>query len=163
MNADDRLLPKIYLRPGELVIADEPMLVTTVLGSCISVILFSPRRRIGAICHATMPSGPDDNPSKYADQSVLYMLEEFLLRGIKRQETIVKIFGGSDMFNLKDVASKAKSIGAQNISVAMKTLNQAGYEPMVNDIGGELGRKLVFRTHTGEVFRKWVKKEQLVF
>lgn len=157
------LLPKIYLRPGELVIAEEPTIITTVLGSCISVVLFSPRLQIGAICHATMPSGKEENPSKYADQAVLYLVDEFQRRGIKRQETVVKLFGGADMFTLQDAASKEKSVGALNVSVALKTLSQVGYDPRVTDVGGELGRKLVFRSHTGEVFRKWVKKEQLVF
>lgn len=163
MSEDDRLLPKIYLRPGELVVVEEPMLVITVLGSCISIVLFSPRVKMGAICHATMPSGRENNPSKYADQSVHYLVEEFQRRGIKRRETVVKVFGGADMFSIKEPGDRERSIGAQNVRVALETLSRAGYEPAVTDVGGELGRKLIFRPHTGEVFRKWVKKEQLVF
>lgn len=154
-------LPKCYLSPGELVIATKPMVITTVLGSCISVVLFSPRLKIGAICHATMPSGTEERPGKYADQSVLHMLEEFHLRGIKRRETIVKLFGGSDMFTLKHPENQSQTIGAQNVRSAIATLNRAGYEPMVSDVGGSQGRKLVFHSNTGDVFRKWVKKELL--
>jgi len=163
VNDARQFLPHVYLRPGELVIAEEPTLVTTVLGSCISVILFSPRLRVGAICHATMPSGEEETPGKYADQSVLYMLNEFRDRGIKRQETVVKVFGGADMFGRKSEDSKERGVGGKNASVAIRTLTQEGYEPAVVDVGGDLGRKLVFRTHTGEVFRKWVKKELLTY
>lgn len=161
MTVGNRPLPKIYLKPGELVIAEEPTTIITVLGSCISVALFSPRLKIGTICHATMPSGQDTDPSKYADQSVCYMLKYFGQLGITRQETVVKLFGGADMFNSQQAERKAHTIGAQNVRVAIATLAEAGYQPMVSDVGGQLGRKLVFYSHTGEVFRKWVKRENL--
>jgi len=158
---EPQLLPKLYLSPGELIIAEIPLIITTVLGSCISVVLFSPRLKIGAICHATMPSGEEERPGKFADQSILYLLEEFQLRGIKRRETLVKLFGGSDMFTLKHPENQSNTIGAQNVRSAIATLGRAGYEPMVNDVGGSQGRKLVFHSNTGDVFRKWVKKEML--
>jgi chemotaxis protein CheD len=156
-------LPKIYLRPGELIIAEEPAVITTVLGSCISVVLFSPRLRIGAICHATMPSGKDADPSKYADQSVRYLIDFFRGLEVKRNETIVKLFGGADMFSPKQPDRKNQTIGAQNVRAAIYALNQEGYEPMVGDVGGTQGRKIVFYSHTGDVFRKWVKKELLEY
>ncbi len=55
MSKNYEKLPVYYLRPGELHIADHPGIVTTVLGSCVSVTMFSRRREVGAICHGLMP------------------------------------------------------------------------------------------------------------
>lgn len=161
MQVAGRALPRIYLRPEELVIAEEPAVVTTVLGSCISIVLYCPRLQIGAICHATMPSGKEQNPSKYVDQSIHFMLDRFEKLSVTRRETVVKVFGGADMFAPKNPATERQTIGAQNVRVAMATLAQVGLEPAATDVGGTQGRKLVFYSHTGEVFRKWVKKELL--
>ena len=158
MNVVACSLPKIYLRPEELVIAEAPSVTTTVLGSCISVVLYSPRLKLGAICHATMPSGKDENPSKYVDQSIRFMLDRFDKLGVSRRETVVKLFGGADMFSPTKSGTSRRTIGEQNVRVAMAALTHAGLEPVATDVGGTQGRKLVFYSQTGEVFRKWVKQ-----
>ena len=47
-------LPMVNLHPGELFVAQEPTLITTILGSCVSVCLFCPKQKIGAMCHGVM-------------------------------------------------------------------------------------------------------------
>lgn len=41
-----------FLKPGEAIVSPNPILVSTVLGSCIAVTMYSPEKRVGAICHA---------------------------------------------------------------------------------------------------------------
>lgn len=161
MKSSGPLPQKIFLKPAELVIAEEPILVTTVLGSCISVTLFSPRLRAGAICHAVLPSGEDQKTSKYVDQSVRYMLNYFRQRDIAPDELVAKLFGGSDMFTQINAKSKDRTVGAQNIRAALDSLSSSGLEPAALDIGGPQGRKLIFYSHTGEVFLKRVNKVNL--
>jgi len=155
------LLQKIYLNPGELVVAEEPTMVTTVLGSCISVTLFSPRLRVGAICHAVLPNGKTRQPSRFVDQSLHYMLDYFRQHKVEPAEIIAKLFGGADMFTQVDSRCQGRSVGAQNIKAAINGLKQAGLEPAALDVGGQQGRKLFFYTHSGEVFLKRVRKELL--
>ncbi len=161
MNNLKIALHKIYLHPAELILADEPTQVTTVLGSCISVTLYSPRLKIGSICHAVLPKGRELSPSKFCDQSVHYMLKYFSEQGISPAELEAKLFGGAEMFSVTRTVRSDLTVGAQNILIARETLRSAGLEPLVADVGGRLGRKLVFYSHTGEVFRKWVKKDLL--
>ena len=49
-------LPTIFLKPGEVHFGRDPARVITVLGSCVSVIMYHRHTMIGAICHAVMPS-----------------------------------------------------------------------------------------------------------
>jgi len=162
MTPPCRDIKKIYLHPGELAFAVEPTEISTVLGSCISLVLYSPRLQLGAMCHTTMPSGTAQDPGKYTDQTIEYLLAEFQRRGIKPRETVVKLFGGADMFNSKE-NQRIGTVGGENVRSAMATLARAGFEPMVSDVGGPQGRKLLFYSDSGHVLRKWVKKERLDF
>lgn len=158
------LLPgavKLYLNPGEMVLAEAPAIVTTVLGSCVSVTLFYPPRALGSICHAVLPGGREHDPGKYADQAVRTMIEFFADLKVHPQELTAKIFGGADMFPPYKGCGRSSSIGAQNVQAALAALSSLGIEPKVSEVGGHLGRKLVFVTHTGEVFIRRISKEQL--
>ena len=46
---------KVFLKPGEIYVGREPAEVSTILGSCISVTMFSEGLKLGAICHALLP------------------------------------------------------------------------------------------------------------
>jgi len=161
MKSEEILFQKIYLNPGELVVAEEPAQVTTVLGSCVSVTLFSPRLRVGAICHAVLPTGDSKQPSRFVNQSVTYMLNYFRKHEIDTDEIVAKLFGGADMFNQVDPRCKDRTVGAQNIRAALDRLRESGLEPAALDVGGQQGRKLIFYSHTGEIFLKRVRKELL--
>ena len=165
MNLRDQELKTVYLRPGEIYIArDEPTMVTTVLGSCISVSMFNRRLNVAAICHGLLPRCRDKKVcdgtcfegSRYVECSIRHMLSRFLSFGIHRSEIQVKLFGGSDMFELKSPASI--SVGKQNIEIAMKVIGDEGLTLVSSDVGGPLGRKILFHTQTGEVLLKRQKE-----
>ena len=160
--SDDLKKPvQLYLNPGEIVIAESPASVTTVLGSCVAVTLFAPQQRFGAICHSMLPFGHEGEPGKYVDQSVGYMIASFREHGISPARLVAKVFGGADMFGQVKPARAAASIGMQNIQAALATLELHGIAPVVVEVGGGAGRKMIFRTHTGEVFLKRVEREHL--
>ena len=151
----------VYLNPAEIVVAEEPATVTTVLGSCVAVTLFSPRTRWGAICHAVLPCGADREPGKYVNQAVLYMLNFFQEKNIPAEELVAKVFGGADMFPQMRGIRNTGTIGAQNIEAALAILAQVGLPPTVVEVSGQQGRKLVFFSDTGDVYVKRVRKEQM--
>jgi chemotaxis protein CheD len=164
MNYHGPQLEKIYLSPGELVIAEEPVMVTTVLGSCISVTMFHPRSGAAAICHAMLPNGGDSNSFKYVDISINHMVKFFKLRNIRKEEIQVKLFGGADMFKNAVANIRNLTVGWQNISVATGCLKNFGLTPSVTDTGGNKGRKLIFKTNSGAVFiKKLSSQDQVVY
>jgi chemotaxis protein CheD len=102
MNILETTLPVIHLKAGEIYIAENPTLVATVLGSCISVTMFNNRFKIGAICHGALPVYDKykyGEPFKYVDFSISYMVSRLSNYGIKTSEIEVKLFGGADMFS----------------------------------------------------------------
>ncbi len=154
MNREGSLLEKIYLKPGELIVSEEPVMITTVLGSCISVTMFHPRTGAAAICHGMLPNGGKSDSFKYVDTSLLYMARYFKRLEIARSEIQVKLFGGADMFNNAQPSVRNLTVGWQNISVATSCLEEYGLVPTASDVGGKKGRKLIFKTDTGGVFIK---------
>jgi chemotaxis receptor (MCP) glutamine deamidase CheD len=52
-------LREIYLDPGELHNAREPAIIRTVLGAC-GITCWSPKLRVGALCHLLLPYCPTD-------------------------------------------------------------------------------------------------------
>ncbi|MBI5846607.1 MAG: chemotaxis protein CheD [Nitrospirae bacterium] len=169
MKAPVTDLPAVYLKPGELYITDSPTVVTTVLGSCVSVTMFCPRLKIGAICHGLLPNCKDDKPCdnscgnafRYVDCSIRLMLGKIRGYGIGDHEMEVKLFGGADMFSPLDEGRKANTIGNLNIQAAIRILDAEKLQILKADIGGMQGRKILFYTHTGEVFLKRVRRTEL--
>ena len=147
-------LEKIYLKPGELVVTEEPVMVTTVLGSCVSVTMYNARLRAAAICHGMLPHGGISDNFKYVDTALRYMIDYFRKRDIGRKEIEVKVFGGADMFNTVGSSTRNFTVGWQNISAATSFLQEYGMAPTASDVGGKKGRKLIFTTDTGIVYLK---------
>ncbi len=149
-------LPTVYLKPGELYVGDKPTLVITILGSCVSVVLFNRRTSVGAICHALLPSGvcAREESFRYVDCSVRHMLKELGRRGVNLGEIEAKLFGGSDILATIKGDGVRKTIGQQNIEAAVLAVREMGMRLVASDMGGVSGRKIFFYTHTGEVLVK---------
>lgn len=155
-------LPLVNLHPGELFVAKEPTLITTILGSCVSVCLFCPVSKVGAMCHGVMPAQTEHDPDsfRFVDTSVSYMVEVMAKqRGFSCSKLEAKLFGGADVLSaMLDFTGNNPTIGAQNILAAKAALKKHGV-PIVNEhVGGDRGCKLFFYTNTGEVYMKFISR-----
>lgn len=158
-------LPIVYLHPGEYRFSKAPEVITTILGSCVSLTMYVKRLKIGAITHAVLPDSNNKNELtsdfnenfKYVDESIRNILEMFDMYKVNRNEIEVKIFGGADLFGQNNKGNTI-SIGAQNIKSALKILNEENLSISASDIGGIKGRKLFFFTDTGEIYLKHLGK-----
>ena len=152
-------VPNVYLKPGELCIASEPAIISTVLGSCISVTLFCPRLKMGAMCHAQLPenggASTDPDAFRFVDHALFYMLEQFACLGVERGEMEVKLFGGSDVL---PSGGNAATVGARNVEKALEIIEAKRLRLLANDVGGQRGRKIFFHAHTGEILLKRITK-----
>jgi chemotaxis protein CheD len=151
----------IFLKPGELHITEKPTVVSTILGSCVSLTMFHGQSGTGGICHAILPKNPTDSgcdPFRYVDSVVYSMLKMFATVGINRKEIEVKLFGGADVI----AHSTKNTIGLKNITEALAVIARESLKLIASDVGGDAGRKLFFYTHTGEVFMKRIEKKKLL-
>lgn len=153
----------LFLKPGQIAVSSEPLLVTTLLGSCVAVTMYSARLQLGGICHAQLPSCGSSSPctrehlpsGKYVDCSIMQMLDRFSARGASSSDIQAKVFGGSDMF---DGHGRNRSVGRKNIEMALLVLERESIRVVGQDLGGGRGRKIIFHAHSGEVFLKRLRK-----
>lgn len=159
MNPCHTKLPIIHLKPAEVYVGKKPAIVVTTLGSCISVIFFNRRHRIGAICHALLPSGNDlENKFKFVDSSIFWMLDRFNSVRIKPTQLQIKLFGGSDMFEDYSDDSSTATVGQQNIRKALEIFKARDLKLTSSNVGGTWARKIFFFPHTGKILLKRIKK-----
>jgi chemotaxis protein CheD len=153
---DDRIeVPLVYLQPGEIHLALDPLRLRTVLGSCIGVTFWSRKLGAGAVCHAVLPRAPHDVESavryRYVDFTIRDLAGQFDQLGARRHEVQVKLFGGADVLPVHASESGRASVGRQNWQSALDILRQEGLSVLACDIGGPIGRTIEFHSGTGEV------------
>lgn len=156
-------LPQRYLKPGELIRTEQPAVVTTVLGSCVSVTLFHRLSGSAAICHVLHPRCPRpeacsdhcDAAYRYAPCAVMAMGHWMSARGARPGQIEVKLFGGAAMMARRPGHHAPQSIGRLNVEAALETLEALHLSLKVADVGGTVGRKILFDTGSGEV---WLKR-----
>jgi len=159
-------LPKVFLLTGDCYIGVQPTLVTTVLGSCLAVTMHAPRHGIGTICHAFLPDSSSGKRNKlgepqicrFVDTALQNMLETLDKIGIPRRELVIKMFGGSTGLAVRGMEHSSYNIGLRNVEMANKLLKFARLDVSLKDVGGNHGRKIMFHTHTGEVWLKRLSK-----
>ncbi len=148
-----------FLNVSEVVITDKDTRIKTILGSCVSIVIFVPRLKLSAICHARLPKGKCDPSRKngfcYVDGSFFYMVDELTKRGANEKELVIKAFGGAQIAFSENKRNIAKtSIGQQNINQIETVLASRGLKLDGYDLGGKSGRKLIYNAHKNEVLIK---------
>ena len=158
-------LPVVNLRPGELFVAREPTLISTLLGSCVAVTVYCPVQKFGAMCHGVMPANhqpemADDDCFRFVDSSITYMVDVLSgQQGVNPVRLNAKIFGGADVLDVTPhCLKKNKSIGSQNIIAARNTLSKLGLPIVAEKVGGVKGYKLFFYSYSGEVLLRHISR-----
>lgn len=143
-----------YLHAGAIFASAEPHLITTVLGTCISVCLWERERGVGGMNHYMLPlwNGAGLASPKYGNIAIERLIERMEQLGCDRQRLVAKVFGGKS--NGSEIA--ILNVGDRNAALAEEMLAEAGIPIVACNLGGLFGRKLLFNTTTGAVLLKQV-------
>lgn len=143
---------EININMGELAVAQSDTKIKTgSIGSCLVVILYDSKEKIGGMAHSIMASrdnrsksksatwsGLNEIMAKYVDESIDGLIEEIEKLGGKKERLEAKLVGGAKMFKL--LSGDKFGIGQQNINKAREKFKELGI-PIVNeDTGGTIGR-----------------------
>lgn len=143
-------LAQKYLVPSSIITSRQPVIIKTVLGSCISVCMFDPKNKIGGMNHFMMPywQGVGLATPKFGNIAMRKLYDSLLKMGAAKEHLISKVFGGAEMLN---ITSETFNIGKKNIAASNAFLNEFEIPVYSSDVGGKQGRKILFNTSTGEV------------
>lgn len=153
----ERKVDEHFLFPSVIHVASEACRVQTILGSCVAVCLYDQRRRVGGINHYMVPIWNGDGmPSpKYGDIVIDMLVTEMERMGCVRKDLVAKIFGGASQL---DFSENVLNVGIRNIELALTMLERHRIFVAAQSVGGTRGRKIVFRTDTGQVLMKFIEK-----
>jgi len=148
-------IEKLFLYPGQLVVTKDKLEISTILGSCVSVCLFDPIRRIAGMNHFLLPVNDKINSDieKYGDTSLEYMLGKMLNMGSNQRDIAANIFGGGEVLTYKNLNF---NIGKKNTEVALEFIRNREIRVISKSVGGVTGRKIVFNTLSGMVKHKFL-------
>lgn len=147
---------RVYLLPGHLHASDEPCQITTILGSCVSICLWDSKRRAGGMNHFLLPTSAEGGAtsSRFADVATRMLLEHLRAAGCQRANLVAKIYGGAAV--LRSENRYAVSLGATNVAAALRLMHNARIPVVVEETGGDRGRKIIFNTDDGAVWTRRV-------
>jgi chemotaxis protein CheD len=131
-----------YLHPGQLCFATEPTVVSTVLGSCVSVCLYDDEHTAAGVNHFLLPgSAAHTDSPRFGEAANAILFGRFREIGVSVSRLRAKVFGGASMGG-----TSAGDLASRNVEVAVAFLRNHGIPIVSQDTGGERGRKLIFRT-----------------
>lgn len=131
---------------GEYRVSRDPEIVlSTVLGSCVSACIFDPAARVGGMNHFLLPGCEGSNASelKYGAMAMELLINELLKSGAARSRLRVKLFGGAR------VSASFSDIGEKNVIFARAYIQREGFQVVAESLGGHQARRLHFRPATG--------------
>ena len=144
----------LYLHPGQMHADRAPAVVSTILGSCVSVCLFDPVAGVGGMNHFLLPheSADDAAAGRYGPAATRALLQRVLALGASHSSLVARIVGGANV--LAAFQHNPRHLGTANVAAAHAVLRQSGIQVVAEHVGGTSGRKLVFSLADGEA---WVR------
>ncbi len=153
---------EVYLLPGEYFVGDARYRIRTLLGSCVSITLWHPRLRVGAMSHfllserdpGTESEHGEELSGRYGREAMALMVAQLQERGVRLRECEAKIFGGGTMFPSIE-SGPQEGIGHRNGVAAERLLAEYGVPVVSESLFGTGHRQILFDVATGDV---WVRQ-----
>jgi chemotaxis protein CheD len=148
---------EVNIKIGELYASREPVVINTLLGSCVAVCLFDPVKRIGGMNHIFLPKKPDTmrvknkTDSHYAIDAIKLLINRIVDLGGVPNRLVAKVFGGASVIS---GISNRYWVGEKIAKMALDFLTDQGIRVLSQDLGGKESLRIHFHTDTGHAFLK---------
>ena len=144
--------------PGEFFVSQTPMVVYTVLGSCISACIRDPVVHVGGMNHFMLPEPKDTGhdswgeSTRYGSFAMESLINEILKRGGMKSRLEVKLFGAGKIYDGNI------DVGMRNTEWVLGFLRAEGLRPEKVDLGDVFPRKIYYFTDSGRVLVKKIER-----
>lgn len=146
----------IFLRPGEWYFGSGAVRLRTTLGSCVAIVLWHPRLKLGGMCHYMLPNRSDRGSQplngRYADEALELLLGEVRRSHTQPGDYEFKLFGGANMF--PSGQRRPDDVPARNVAEALALMHELGLPVKAQSLGGEGYRQLVFDLESGALWMR---------
>jgi len=160
-------LPKVVLHPGERHASASPVQITTLLGSCVAACLYDPVSGVAGMNHFLLANKrySRDMPisiteaGRYGVNAMELLINDMLHLGAARKNIRAKVFGGGLVLGAV-THDNFLCVGSVNERFIKEFLHNESIRLEAEDLGGDRGRVIRFRTDTYAVYRRFIQKTQ---
>jgi chemotaxis protein CheD len=136
---------RIYI--GEIVASATPLVLQTLLGSCVAVCLRDPITRVGGMNHILLPGRCEgDRPARCGVNAMELLLNAITREGGDRRRVEAKVFGGANVLP----SLQSPTIGELNVTFVRDFLATERIALVAQRLGGTHAVQVHFRTDTGK-------------
>lgn len=154
-------LPAVKLLPGEYYVTTRNMVLTTVLGSCVSACVRDSTAGIGGMNHFMLPEDTDPTSRdavaamRYGVYAMEMLLNELLKAGARRERLEAKVFGGGAVLANMTMLN----VGDRNADFVLRYLQTEQVRIAAQDLRGSLPRRINFFPVTGRVAVRKLRRQ----
>lgn len=144
--------------PGEFFVSADPMIVYTVLGSCVSACVRDPIAGVGGMNHFMLPKPKEEGndswgeSTRYGSYAMESLINGILKRGGIKSRLEVKLFGAGKIYD------SHIDVGARNAEWVLEYLKAEGLSACKTDLGDVFPRKVYYFTESGKVLLKKLER-----
>jgi chemotaxis protein methyltransferase CheR len=134
---------------GEVHASDEPVWVSTLLGSCVAACLYDDVAHIGGMNHFMLPNSLHNSTdgASLGIHAMELLINEIMKRGGDRRRLKAKLFGGGAVVRSSD---SRWNVGDQNIEFAQNFLKAERIPLISSHTGGDRGMHVYFHTQSAK-------------
>lgn len=144
----------LLLMPGALSFVGAGWRLRTLLGSCVSVVVWHAGLRVGGMCHyllARRSGAPGELPDgRFGDEALDMLASQMAATGQPASSFVANVAGGAQCFSCAQGVG-ALDIGAQNVAAALAWCRGMGVPVLSCRTGGRAARHLQFDPDSGHV------------
>ena len=135
----------VYLAPGLLHAAIAPCVITTVLGSCVSVCLWDRQRRVGGMNHYLLPRAPSthERSPRHGETAMDLLFARLEVLGSSIDDLDARVFGGAS------VLGRGTTLAEDNVALAFRWLFERAVPVIADDVLGVEPRRIHFDLESG--------------
>ncbi len=141
---------RAIIMPGEFHVSSKPIVISTLLGSCVSACLYDRKRKIIGMNHFLIsgdghPAGSElcfSEAGRYGIHAMELLINEMMRQGARRDNLRAKVFGGSSLTRMP--TDSVYRIGENNSRFVVEFLDLEKIPIVARDLGGPRGRVVHF-------------------
>ncbi len=138
---------RICLYIGEVAVSQSPVVMDTLLGSCVAVCMYDPVLRAGGMNHILLPKCQvGDRSPRCGIHAMELLINELMKVGGEKRRFVAKAFGGANVLQ----GVKMLPIGEGNAAFVREFLATERIPLIAERLGGNHAVHLYFRTDTGK-------------
>jgi len=160
---------RVNLQPGDYYVTNQRVILSTLLGSCVSACLYDPIKKIVGMNHFLLTRHLENkntssvliNPGRYGEYAMELMMNKMFEHGAMKQNLKAKAFGGANLYNFSQKRKTSELVGNANVQFLKEYLELERIPLVSYDLNGTKGRVIYFSSIDYSVYVRTIQNAEV--